>query len=121
MFNIDILSGMLAFFILWAVTKGANQVSVSPFNTCVLTGTNVSCWGQGIFFTLVGAKVVFDVAKILPLLEVDFHWLVNADKQNKIEIHAHNKIHVFRSISLVILFSCILAPLTFHISIDNKA
>ena len=41
------LSEILLLFTLWTTTNGEAQVTVGGPNTCVLSGNNVSCWGQG--------------------------------------------------------------------------
>ena len=53
--DVYMLSGILAIVnlvILWTATRGTNQVATSNGNTCVLSGTNVYCWGRGMFTTL---------------------------------------------------------------------
>ena len=47
--HVHIFSGILAIVVLWMETTCANQVATSEINTCVLSGTNVTCWGGGMF------------------------------------------------------------------------
>ena len=52
MWSIYVLSGMLSFITFFNISNGGNQVAVSWWNTCVLSGTNVSCWGSGMFVSI---------------------------------------------------------------------
>ena len=47
--SIHVLPGMLSYALItfFNMSNGENQVAVSHENTCVLSGTNVSCWGSG--------------------------------------------------------------------------
>ena len=52
MWSISVLPGMLSFITLFNISNGESQVAVSFRGTCVLSGTNVSCWGDGMFVSI---------------------------------------------------------------------
>ena len=52
MWTIYALSEILILSIIWTVSSAETQVAVSDRNTCVLNGTAVYCWGDGMFVIL---------------------------------------------------------------------
>ena len=59
MWTIYALSEILILSIILAVLSAETQVAVSYRNTCVLNGTAVYCWGDGIFVILFEKIVSF--------------------------------------------------------------
>ena len=57
MWSIHVISGMLLLITFFNTLHGTNQVAVSVHNTCVLSGTNVSCWGDGMFDSISCSKL----------------------------------------------------------------